>query len=53
MYSFVISLLLFMAGLLFTVKLLLMLAAVAMVFTSIVYGINVYRMIFHKKQIIK
>jgi len=53
MYSFALSVILFMAGLLFSSEILLELGAVAMVFTSIVYGVNVYRMIFHKKQIIK
>jgi len=53
MYSFVISLVLFMTGLLFSVKLLLLLAVIAMIFTSLVYSVNVYRMIFHKKQNIK
>ncbi len=53
MYSFALSVLLFVAGLLFSLEVLLELGAVAMVFTSIVYGVNVYRMIFHKKQIIK
>ncbi len=53
MYSFVISLVLLLAGLLFSLKISLELGAVTMVFTNLVYGINVYRMIFHKKQNIK
>jgi hypothetical protein len=50
MFSFILSLILFITGLLFSVKTLLFMAAVAMVFTSLVYGFNVYKMIFHKKK---
>ena len=50
LYSFVASVVLFVAGLLLSMKVLLLLAVLAMVFTSLVYGFNVYRMIFHKKQ---
>lgn len=53
MYTFVVSLVLFLIGLVFSIKLSLLAAAIAMFFTSIVYGINVFKMIFHKKQIIK
>ncbi|NOY48973.1 MAG: hypothetical protein GXO88_00180 [Chlorobi bacterium] len=52
LFSFVLSLLLFLTGLLFSVKEVLFLAAAAMLFTSLVYGFNVYKMIFHKKIII-
>jgi len=51
MYSFVASIVLFIAGLIFSIEMLLLFAAVAMFFTSTVYGINVYKMIFHKKVI--
>jgi len=50
MYSFVISIILFLTGLLFSVKIVLLLGAIAMTFTTLVYGVNVYKMIFHQKQ---
>lgn len=53
MYSFGVSLILFVVGLLFSVEIVLMLASVAMLFTSLVYGFNVYKMIFHRKQGVK
>jgi len=49
MYSFVASIALFIVGLVFSIEIALLFAAVAMVFTSMVYGVNVYKMIFHKK----
>lgn len=53
MYSFIISIVLFVTGLLFSNKILVIAAAIAMLITTLVYGINVLKMIFHKKQIIK
>jgi hypothetical protein len=53
MYTFVVSLVLFLVGLIFTIKIALLGAAIAMLTTSVVYGINIFKMIFHKKQIIK
>jgi len=52
MYTFVISLVLFIVGLLFSIKLLLMIASVFMVITSLIYAYNVFQMIFHKKKTI-
>ena len=52
-YSFLVSVVLFVLGLLFSIKFVVLAGAVAMVFTTLVYGVNVYKMIFHKKQIIK
>lgn len=49
MYSFVLSIVLFLVGLLFSVKIALLLGAIAMTFTSLVYGVNVYKMIFHRR----
>ena len=49
MYSFVVSIVLFIAGLVFSLEIALLFAALAMFITSLVYGINVYKMIFHKK----
>jgi len=49
MYSFVTSIVLFITGLVFSIEIVLLFAALAMFFTSMVYGINVYKMIFHKK----
>lgn len=49
MYSFVISIVLFLTGLLLSIKIILLFAAIAMTLTSIVYGVNVYKMIFHSK----
>jgi len=50
MYSFLLSIVLFVIGLLFSIKIVLLIAALAMLFTSLVYGFNVYKMIFHRKQ---
>lgn len=49
MISFLISIVLFVVGLLFSIEIVLLFAALAMVFTSLVYGFNVYKMIFHKR----
>lgn len=49
MYSFVLSIVLFVTGLLFSIKIALLFGAIAMTFTSLVYGFNVYKMIFHRK----
>ncbi|RLD91287.1 MAG: hypothetical protein DRJ09_01630 [Bacteroidetes bacterium] len=49
-YSFVISILLFIVGLLFSVKYAVLAATIVMLFTSAVYAINASKMIFHKKQ---
>ncbi len=50
MFSFLLSVVLFVIGLLFSIKIVLLIAALAMLFTSLVYGFNVYKMIFHRKQ---
>ncbi len=52
-YSFLISIFLFIAGLLFSIKDVVLAGVVFMFFTSLVYGVNVFRMIFHKKTIKK
>ncbi len=52
-YSFLISVLLLVLGLLFSLKDIVLAGTVVMFFTSLVYGINVFRMIFHKKTMIK
>jgi len=52
-WSFTISVILFIVGLLFSVELIVLAAAITMLFTSVVYGINASKMIFHKKQIIQ
>ena len=49
-YSFIISILLFIAGLLFSAKYVVLAATIVMLFTSTVYAINASKMIFHKKQ---
>lgn len=49
MFSFLISIVLFVIGILFSIKTILLIAGLAMLFTSLVYGFNVYKMIFHKK----
>ncbi len=49
-YSFVITVLLFIAGLLFSAKYIVLAATIMMLLTSIVYAINSSKMIFHKKQ---
>jgi len=53
MYSFMVSIVLFVLGLLFSQKFIVLFGAVAMLLTTLVYGVNVYRMIFHKKQLLK
>ena len=50
-WSFVLSIILFVSGLLISNKIILLLATVTILFTSIVYGINISKMIFHKKTI--
>ena len=52
-WSFTISVILFIVGLLFSVELIVLAATITMLFTSVVYGINASKMIFHKKQIIQ
>jgi hypothetical protein len=52
-WSFTISVMLFIVGLLFSVEFIVLAAAITMLFTSVVYGINASKMIFHKKQIIQ
>ena len=52
-WSFTISVVLFVVGLLFSIKLVVLAAAITMLFTSLVYGINTSKMIFHKKQTIE
>ncbi len=50
-WSYLISIILFVAGLLFANKIILLAATITILFTSIVYGINISKMIFHKKTI--
>ena len=52
-WLFVISVVLFTIGLLFSINIIVLLAAITMLLTSLVYGYNSSKMIFHKKQIIK
>lgn len=52
-WSFTISIVLFIIGLLFSSAMIVLGAAIAMLFTSLVYGVNASIMIFHKKQTIK
>ena len=53
MYSFIVSVILFIIGLIFSIEIALLGASIAMLVTSLVYSINVFKMIFHKKQLIK
>ena len=50
-WLFIISLLLFLAGIIFSLKPILLAATVVILSTSVVYGINISKMIFHKKQL--
>ena len=52
-YAFLISIFFLVLGLLFSLKDVVLAGTVVMFFTSLVYGVNVFRMIFHKKTIIK
>jgi hypothetical protein len=52
-WSFTISVILFIIGLLFSVELIVLAATITMLFTSLVYGVNASKMIFHKKQTIE
>ncbi len=52
-WTFTISVVLFVIGLLFSLKIVVLAAAITMLLTSLIYGINSAKMIFHKKQIIK
>ncbi len=49
-YSFVVTILLFIIGLLFSIKYVVLAATLVMLFTNTVYAINASKLIFHKKQ---
>jgi hypothetical protein len=52
-WTFVISVVLFVAGLLFSIQIVVLSATATMLLTSMIYGYNSSKMIFHKKQTIK
>jgi hypothetical protein len=50
-WLFVSSIILFTAGILLSCKIILFISTITVLFTSIIYGINISKMIFHKKTI--